>query len=79
MPIPKFACGEAMRCNESLAPLAPVLLNVARRQHGVSGMFIPPQGKIEDRHDGVSDRLVEEAIMLPDRIGTFIVECVEQA
>ena len=76
---PKFACIEAMGCNKRLAPFAPVLLNVARGAHGVPRMLVPHQGKIEDRHDGVADRLVEEPVMRPDRVRAFVVECVEQA
>src|SRR5437667_5921572 len=75
----QFTRGEAVRFDKALAPSAPVRLNFARSEDGVSGMLLPPQGKVEDRHDGVSDRLVEEPVMLPDRTCAFIVECVEQA
>ena len=75
---PQFACGQAVCLDQGLAPLAPALLNFARRKHGVPGVLLPPQGKIEDRHDGVPDRLVEEPVMFPDRICAFVVEGVEQ-
>ena len=65
--------------NESFTPLAPVRLNFSRHEDGVSGVCFPLQGKIEDRHDGVADGLVEEPVVLPDRACTFVIECVEQA
>ena len=75
----QFARSEAVRDNQSFPAVAPVLLNIARGEHGVSGVCFPLQGKIEDRHHGVADGLVEEPVVLPDRVGAFIVECVEQA
>src|SRR2546430_2034036 len=42
---PQFTCGEAVRFDEALAPLAPVGLNFARGEHGVSDMLLPLQGK----------------------------------
>src|SRR4029078_7364074 len=75
----QFARSEAGRGHRGLAAVAPVLLNAARRKHGVSGMLLPLQRKVEDRHDGVADGLVEEALMLPDRARTFVIERVEQS
>ena len=75
---PQLACGKAVCFDEGLAPVAPALLNFTRRKHRVPGVLLPPQGKIEDRHDGVPDRLVEEPVMLPDRVCAFVIECVEQ-
>src|SRR3546814_312579 len=37
-----------------------------------------PDGEIEDRHDGVADGLVEEPVMVPDGVGAFVVERVQQ-
>src|SRR6185503_18353329 len=76
---PKFACIEAIGCNKRLATFAPVLLNVARGAHSVPRMLVAHQGKIEDRHDGIADCLVEDPLMRPDRVRAFVVECVEQA
>ena len=79
MPIPSSLAVRPCAATRASRRSRQFVLNVARCQHGVSGMLVPHQGKIEDRHDGVSDRLVEEPVMRPDRVRAFIVECVEQA
>src|SRR3954447_21293254 len=63
---------------ETVTPLAPVVLNLARRNQGVPGVLVALHGKIEDGHHGVADRLVQEAVTAPDRVGAFVVEGVEQ-
>src|SRR5882762_7895511 len=46
---------------------ARVLLDLPGREQRIPGMVLALQRKIEDRHDGVADGLVEEPLMLPDR------------
>ena len=75
----QFTGGQAERARKAIAPLAPALLNFPGSEQGIPGMVRALQRKIEDRHDGVADCLVEEPVMLPDRICAFVVEGVEEA
>src|SRR5262245_48440361 len=53
------------------------LLHLARRQHSLPDVVGMADGKVEDRHHGIADGLVQKSVVLPDRVGALVVECVE--
>ena len=65
------------RLSDGVAPCLPTLLDRAGGKHRLSWMILAADREVEDRHDGVAHRLVEQAVMLPDRLGAFVIEGVE--
>src|SRR4051794_28160435 len=47
----KFTGGQSQCRCKTVAALAPIPLNVASREQGISDMVVAPQRKIEDGHD----------------------------
>src|ERR1700722_20033520 len=60
------------------APRAPKLLDLARGRDCMRGMILMLDRKIEPRHDGVAHRLVDDAVVLPDRLAANVVKGVEK-
>lgn len=53
-------------------------LNLPCSEHSTFGVVLVVDRKVEYCHDGVPDRLVEKAVVLPNGCGTFIVEIIQQ-
>src|SRR5215203_6751082 len=78
-PHTEIGIGVAGRISSKTIPTGgAAALNVASCQHGASRVVILPDREAEDRHHGVSDGLVQKAVIFPDRRGAFIVEAIEQ-
>jgi hypothetical protein len=75
----EFAPSEANALRQETSPtsFAPPL-DLAPGQYRTLGMVLVADRKVEHRHDGIANRFVEDAIVLPDRFCALIVERVEQ-
>jgi hypothetical protein len=65
------------RSREGRAPHFAALLNFARREQGLAGMVVMANRKIENGHDCVAHCLVEQAVVIPNGLGTFVIEGVK--
>ena len=70
---------DAKRPGEVFALGRPTSLDLARGAYRTIGMIFPPDGEIEDSHDGVANGLVEQPVIRPNGVRAFIVERVEQS
>src|SRR6185436_3234366 len=52
----------------------PAPLDVLRREHGLPRVLALIDREVEDRHDGIPDRLVEQPVAFPDGVRAFVVE-----
>src|SRR5215216_7775072 len=64
---------------ELVAPRRKIALHLAGSQHSLAGMVAVADRKVEDRHHGIADGLVEQPVMTPDRAGAAVIELVEEA
>ncbi len=64
---------------ELVAVLSEVALHLAGGPHGGVGMVGTADRKVEDRHHGIADGLVEKPVVTPDGMGTSVIELVEEA
>jgi hypothetical protein len=55
----------------------PPVLHFESGAYRLRGVIVLPDRKIEDRHDGVPNRLVEQSIVVPNRLSAFIVESIQ--
>ena len=64
---------------ELVAARSEVALHLAGGQHGLAGMVGLADRKVEDRHHGIADGLVEKPVVTPDGVGAAVIELVEEA
>jgi len=59
-------------------PSPAAALHLARRAQCLHCVIVLLNRKIEHRHDGIADCLVEQSVVLPDCLGTLIIEGIER-
>src|SRR5215475_4236547 len=67
------------RTGENLTLCVAAALYFARHLDCTCRMILMTNRKIEDRHDCVADRLIEQAVVIPNGRGTFVVEDIEDS
>src|ERR1700722_2397624 len=60
------------------APIAPKFLDSPGCRECVGGVVLTLDRKVEDSQNGVAHRLVDDAVVLPDRLAANVVESVEK-
>src|SRR5689334_14178388 len=57
---------------QHVAARCKALLDLAGREQRLRGMVLLLDWKVEDREQGIADRLVDQAVIVPDRGGAVV-------
>src|SRR5688572_26125516 len=76
---PQLCAGEAELRAERLAPGVPAPMDVLCCEHRLPRVIALSDREVENGHDGIPDRLVEQPVMFPDGARAFVIEGVQQS